>query len=173
MQYVKQWNQRAIEMHYLYESGMTLQGIGDLFEITRERVRQILARKFGASRRTKPKKEGIVPIPYNTKIQNKILSKVRIDPLTSCWNYLGAIHKNTGYAKISYKGRSCYGHRVSYQAFNNEVLERNKKISSETICVLHRCDNRKCVNPEHLYLGTQEDNAKDRDRRKENNIYLF
>jgi hypothetical protein len=40
------------------------------------------------------------------------------------------------------------------------------------LCVLHRCDNRKCVNPYHLFLGTWLDNVRDRDR-KVRGVFLY
>lgn len=46
-----------------------------------------------------------------------------------------------------------YTHRVSWQLFNGDI-ENN-------LWVLHRCDNPKCVNPDHLFLGTHQDNMDD------------
>ena len=46
------------------------------------------------------------------------------------------------------------GHRLSYAAYNSESYD-------SCLLVLHKCHNRKCVNPEHLYQGTYTDNARD------------
>ena len=47
-------------------------------------------------------------------------------------------------------------HRLAYQIFNNVDLK-----SSDIIC--HKCDNAKCFNPKHLFLGSHQDNVRDRD----------
>jgi hypothetical protein len=48
-------------------------------------------------------------------------------------------------------------HRYAYEVFVGAIPEGK--------CVLHRCDNRGCINPEHLFIGTQQDNVRDMDRK--------
>lgn len=73
--------------------------------------------------------------------------------LGRCWSWLGCrIPKGYGYLGVN--GKSIYAHRFSYQI-------HHPKISIGTLHVLHKCDNPNCVNPNHLYLGTNGDNRKD------------
>lgn len=58
-----------------------------------------------------------------------------------------------GYGTLSYDGKKVLAHRHSYEVFNGEIPDGIK--------VLHKCDNPSCVNPEHLFLGTQKDNIDD------------
>lgn len=148
---------RDLKICRLRERGATLQSIGDMFNLTRERVRQIV-KKYNIE---KPKDNIIKEkIPYCIKTKNRLLKYVKyLD--SGCWEFTKTKTK-TGYGRISYCGKGQYAHRVSYELFNNIKLENNGRNTSETICVLHICNNRSCVNPDHLYLGTQEDNAKDR-----------
>ena len=73
-----------------------------------------------------------------------------------CW----IIASTRRYAMWSFEGESFMVHRLSYAAHVGAV--------PADICVLHRCDNTHCINPAHLFLGTQHDNVMDcvrKDRR--------
>ncbi len=60
-----------------------------------------------------------------------------------------------GYGKFWYEGGQVAAHRMAYQLFVREI--------PDGLWVLHHCDNRKCVNPEHLFIGSGQDNITDMD----------
>jgi hypothetical protein len=71
-----------------------------------------------------------------------------------------------GYGLLRVGKRKVPVHRVSYELHNDCALPPHSARSrADDICVLHRCDHRICVNPDHLFLGTRKDNADDRDRK--------
>jgi hypothetical protein len=73
-----------------------------------------------------------------------------------CWTWTGAINKHTGYGTIGLgrrSGKTRGAHRVSWELAHGPI--------PEGLYVCHRCDNKRCVRPDHLFLGTAEDNAQD------------
>lgn len=72
-----------------------------------------------------------------------------------CWNWTGAKF-HYGHGVFRYRGKNLKAHRVSAELFLG---------SSDGRQVNHHCDNPSCVNPRHLYYGTQKQNCEDRERR--------
>lgn len=71
---------------------------------------------------------------------------------TGCIEWTGA-KLPRGYGRFYWRGKPRYAHRIS--------LELSGVVVPDELMVLHKCDNPSCVNPEHLMLGTQNDNMKD------------
>ena len=85
------------------------------------------------------------------KLKKRFYAKVR--KTKTCWIWK-AWKNYYGYGQIKINGKATGAHRVSY------VIHNNKKIpEGKLIC--HTCDNRQCVNPKHLYVGTKYTNAQD------------
>lgn len=74
-----------------------------------------------------------------------------------CWIWIGGCFSN-GYGQFRVAEKKVKAHRFAYQITKGNILPG--------ICVCHTCDNRKCVNPNHLFLATHKGNALDRANKK-------
>jgi len=79
---------------------------------------------------------------------------------TTCWEWKAALNK-WGYGIFYHHNKMRGAHRVSYEHFIGNI--------ENDLCVLHKCDNPKCVNPNHLFLGTHQDNSDDKHQKKRGN----
>lgn len=90
----------------------------------------------------------------HTPLKDRWAAKVDFRGPNDCWEWQASISSG-GYGHIGddYCGRLLTAHRVAWQIYHGNIPEK--------MYVLHSCDNTLCVNPAHLFLGTQTDNMHD------------
>ncbi len=76
----------------------------------------------------------------------------RVNKTDACWLWTGAIN-GWGYGSVRMKCKSFGAHAISYRVHKGEI--------PKGLEIMHSCDVRACVNPEHLSLGTKQDNKND------------
>lgn len=107
-------------------------------------------------------------IENKNRVFDRLTSHIEINPISACWEWTGS--KRNGYGRMIVGSRtdgtrrSMSAHRVSYEIVYGEIPEGME--------VCHKCDNPSCVNPNHLFLGTRQDNIDDRERKGRNVFFV-
>lgn len=83
---------------------------------------------------------------------DRFWSKVDILDRESCWNWIGCV-SGFGHGRFNYDGKSMIASRMAW-ILSGQSIPRG-------LYVLHKCDNPKCCNTDHLWLGTKKDNTQD------------
>lgn len=97
----------------------------------------------------------------DTKATKRFWARV-MQQKNTCWGWRGTLTR--GYGGFHYQGHNYKVHRIMWLLVKGNIPER--------LQVLHKCDNRSCVNPEHLFLGTQSDNMRDMVLKQRNKVRI-
>lgn len=98
------------------------------------------------------RKRGRPAVPVQERFWPKVDKTPEHGPWGDCWKWTASKVKG-GYGQFGFQRKVMLAHRVSWE------LAYGKP--PDDLWVLHRCDNPSCVNPSHLFLGTQQDNVRD------------
>ncbi len=88
---------------------------------------------------------------FDTADENRFIRSVKSGGTDECWPYTGGTNTD-GYGFFYALGTRFLAHRVAYSLVHGDVGE---------MLVCHTCDNPICCNPNHLFLGTSQDNVRD------------
>jgi hypothetical protein len=157
----KKYNPRTYEFFQLYEKGMNQIEIANKYGISRERVRQIIAKHpdYKRHKAAKLSPDQKMFIRRNMVFDNFWKGIDNSGGNDACWPWTRSISGH-GYGRFHCKeipDAKGYAHRAAYIMANGAIPDE--------MDILHKCNNPICCNPSHLYAGTPKQNMEDRERR--------
>lgn len=95
---------------------------------------------------------------FDDRLKNRFF--IKVIQTDDCWYWIAGSRGKTGYGAFKIENDTVDAHRVSWMIHFGPI--------PDGLCVCHKCDNRRCVRPDHLFLGTKKDNNQDMFRKGRN-----